>query len=93
MKLGLAPSLGEEWLSDWQRGWEKGWKKGWKEGWQEGRREGAMKILERVLKRRFGVLSPSVQKRLSKASFEQLAQWGEALLDAQTLKQVFSARQ
>lgn len=42
--------------------------------------------------RRFGALSPTVQKRLAKASPEQLARWGEAVLDAKTLKQVFSAR-
>jgi hypothetical protein len=41
---------------------------------------------------RFGALSPTVQKRLAKASPEQLARWSEAVLEAQTLKQVFSAR-
>jgi hypothetical protein len=60
--------------------------------WQEGRREGAIDLLERQLHRRFGALSPTVQKRLAKATPEQLAQWSEAVLDAQTLKQVFSSR-
>ena len=62
------------------------------EGRQEGLQEGAAQVLEPQLNRRFGALSPTVQKRLARASTEQLAQWGEAMLDAQTLKQVFSAR-
>lgn len=32
------------------------------------------------------------RKRLQRASVEQLAQWSEAVLDARTLKQVFSPR-
>lgn len=95
-----------EWLSEYdqlrlegreKRGIKIGRAEGRHEGRQEGRQEGlqagAAKVLERILYRRFGVLSPTVQKRLAKASPEQLARWGEAVLDAKTLKQVFSARQ
>ncbi|MTW11359.1 DUF4351 domain-containing protein [Pseudoduganella eburnea] len=71
----------------------QGLQEGLQEGRQEGRQEGAAQMLERLLNRRFGALSPTVRKRLAKASPEQLAKWSEAVLDAQTLKQVFSARQ
>jgi hypothetical protein len=91
-----------EWINPYdklrfEQGEKKGEKRGIKigraQGRQEGRQEGAAQMLERLLNRRFGALSPTVQKRLAKASPEQLAKWSEAVLDAQTLKQVFSARQ
>jgi hypothetical protein len=90
-----------EWLSEYdqlrlekseKRGIRIGRAEGRQEGLQEGLHEGAAKVLERLLCRRFGALSPTVQKRLAKASPEQLALWSEAVLDAKTLKQVFSAR-
>jgi hypothetical protein len=86
-----------EWLSEYdqlrlERREKRGIRIGRAEGRQEGRQEGAAEVLGRLLCRRFGALSPTVQKRLAKASPEQLAQWGEAVLDAKTLKQVFSAR-
>ncbi|KQV54317.1 MULTISPECIES: DUF4351 domain-containing protein [unclassified Duganella] len=94
-----------EWLSEFDQlrlekrekrgiriGLAEGRQEGLQKGLQEGLQAGAAKVLERLLYRRFGVLSPTVQKRLARASPEQLAQWGEAVLDAQTLKQVFSAR-
>ncbi len=85
-----------EWISPMfqlcrQEGLQEGQQKGRQEGRQEGRREGAMELLERQLHWRFGALSPTVQKRLAKATPEQLAQWSEAVLDARTLKQVFSS--
>jgi hypothetical protein len=74
-------------------GLAQGRREGRQEGRQEGRREGAAELLGRQLNRRFGALSPAVQNRLARASEEQLAQWSEAVLDARTLKQVFSSRQ
>jgi hypothetical protein len=67
-------------------------KKGVEIGRLQGRREGAAEVLERQLRHRFGVLPPTLEKRLARASAEQLAQWSEAVLDARTLKQVFSTR-
>jgi predicted transposase YdaD len=87
-----------EWLSSYEqhlveKGEKRGIRVGRAQGRQEGRQEGAAEVLRRQLSQRFGHLSPSVEKRLAKASEEQLAQWSVTLLDAQTLKQVFSARQ
>lgn len=75
-----------------KKGEKRGIKIGHAQGVREGRQEGAAAVLERQLNRRFGALSPTVQKRLAKATPEQLARWSEAVLDAQTLKQVFSTR-
>jgi hypothetical protein len=81
-----------EWLSEYdQLRVRQGEQRGIKAGRQEGRQEGAAAVLERLLNRRFGAVPPAVRKRLAKASPEQLVRWSEAVLDAQTLKQVFSA--
>lgn len=53
-----------------------------------GRQQDAVAMLERQLTRRFGPLPQTVQKKLAKASMEQLEIWGDALLDARSLKQV-----
>lgn len=97
----LERSRNVEWINPYdQLLIEKGEKRGVKlgrslgrqEGRQEGRREGAAELLERQLNLRFGALSSTTRKRLTAASPEQLAQWSEAVLEAQTLKEVFSAR-
>jgi hypothetical protein len=75
-----------------KRGEKRGEQRGEQRGLAQGRREGALEVLERQLHRRFGALPPTVRKRLARASADELARWSEAVLDAQTLKQVFSAR-
>jgi len=45
--------------------------------------------LERQLTRRFGPLPQSARKKLAEAGNEQLAAWSDALLEAQSLRQVF----
>lgn len=81
----------EEWFMD--RGWKKGVQHGLEQGLEQGREEGcrlgAAELLARQLTQRFGPLPKTVQKRLSKASMEQLQAWSDAMLEAQTLKQVF----
>lgn len=73
-------------------GRKQGREEGREEGLEAGRREGAVIVLERQLACRFGPPSASTRKRLQRASVEQLAQWSEAVLEAQTLKQVFTPR-
>lgn len=46
-------------------------------------------LLERQMEGRFGPLSENVRKRLERASSEKLAVWGLALLDANSVGQVF----
>lgn len=57
----------------------------------EGRIEGAAMVLAGQLTQRFGPLSQTTQRKLAKANLEQLNIWSKAILDAQSLKQVFSA--
>lgn len=57
-----------------------------------GEKRGAAAILERQLIRRFGPLSKTTQRKLAKASVEQLTDWSDAVLDATSLKQVFTTQ-
>lgn len=72
-----------------EKGRKEGLEKGLEKGREEGRKEGAVELLEGQLTQRFGPLPPTVRKRLAKASQEQLAAWSTAMLEAQSLKQVF----
>ena len=62
------------------------------EGMEQGRVEGERVVLERQLKRRFGLLSPEVAARLEQASVADLETWAENVLDAPTLDAVFNSR-
>ena len=60
-------------------------------GLQEGQVKGERIILERLLQRRFGALSPETTERLSEASSVDLENWAENILDARTLDDVFDS--
>jgi hypothetical protein len=68
---------------------DKGWQKGLEKGREEGCRAGAAELLARQLAQRFGQLPKTVEKKLNKATMEQLETWSDAMLTAQSLKQVF----
>ncbi|MRX09060.1 hypothetical protein GJ697_14560 [Pseudoduganella sp. FT25W] len=48
-----------------------------------------MALLERQLVRRFGPLPQRIRNKLTKANEEQLGAWGDALPEAESLKQLF----
>ena len=58
-------------------------------GRQEGRQEGEALLLQRLLTRRFGVLSADCVARIQAASSGQLERWSDRVLDARTLAEVF----
>ncbi len=64
-----------------------------KEGGQEGRREGELAgerlLVNRLLTRKFGELSYEAQEKLDHANKEELECWGERILEATTLGEVF----
>ena len=77
-----------------QRGMEQGMERGMRQGMDQGRVEGERALLERQLRRRFGLLSPEIAARLGQASAADLETWAENVLDAPTLDDVFdSSRQ
>ena len=67
---------------------------GVKKGRTEGRMEGRFSLLQRQLTRRFGsAFDGRFHQRLQSASVEQLDSWGERLLDAQSIEEVFAPQQ
>ena len=73
-----------------QRARDEGIEQGRVEGIREGRVEGERTVLERLLRRRFGPLSPAAADRLHEASATDLEAWAENLLDSRTLDDVFA---
>lgn len=67
------------------KGEARGWVKGVKQGLQQGKSD----LLLRLLTRRFGVLPEWALTRLSQASTDSLETWGDRVLDAQSLEEVF----
>lgn len=71
------------------RFYQEVWAEGREEGREEGVQTGEQILLQWMLTRRFGQLPNWAQKRLLQANSEQLEQWADRLLDAQTLEAVF----
>ncbi|MBF0220200.1 MAG: Rpn family recombination-promoting nuclease/putative transposase [Gammaproteobacteria bacterium] len=62
---------------------------GIQQGRQEGRQEGESALLRRQLIRRFGTLPETINARLATANSEQLAIWGDRVLEATSLDDIF----
>ena len=62
---------------------------GVQQGVQQGRVDGERMVLERLLRRRFGPLTPEVADRLNRATAADLETWADNVLDAETLDNVF----
>jgi len=89
----------DQWTREWeQQGIEKGLEQGLEQGLEKGRelgvREGIEKgealLLQRLLARRFGLLPDAVLQRISNASSTELELWGDRVLDAASLDDVFA---
>ena len=61
------------------------------EGMQQGRVEGERAVLEKQLRRRFGLVPSGVTDRLRRASANDIETWAENVLDAETLDDVFDS--
>jgi flagellar biosynthesis/type III secretory pathway protein FliH len=85
IKTMLAESV-VEWTQEWK---QQGLDEGRKEGRKEGLREGESLLLARQLVKRFGPLDEQTLARLAVAGREQLELWGERILDARQLSEVF----
>ena len=73
-------------------GRDEGRVEGRDEGRVEGRVDGERAVLTRLLRRRFGPLSPAVADRLHGASTADLEAWADNVLDAPTLNEVFDPK-
>ena len=70
-------------------GIERGMERGIERGMRQGRAEGRRAVLERLLRQRFGGLSPEAAERLRRAPETELETWADNLLDAGRLDEVF----
>jgi hypothetical protein len=68
---------------------ERGLQKGMQQGIEQGMQKEALAILERLLSKRFGPLSPEIHTRLKSATLEQLNHWADRILDVPTLAALF----
>ena len=76
------PTLMEQWT-------KRVHQQGIQQGIQQGQTEGEAAILVRQLERRFGPLSPRHRARIESADAETLLVWGDRVLTAQSVDEVF----
>lgn len=68
------------------------WRDSWiEEGRQKGLQEGEARMLLRQLQKKFGSISSEIEGRVTTASTEQLFEWADRVLEAETLDQVFGS--
>ena len=83
MKQGMQQGM--------EQGMEQGMRQGKRQGMRQGRVDGERVVMERLLRRRFGSLSPEIEERVAEASAADLEAWADTLLDADTLEDVFNS--
>ena len=70
---------------------QEGLEDGLRKGMEDGLRKGQAALVHRLLELRFGSLSPDHVELLSGADLQRLSRWGELVLTATTLDEVFTA--
>ena len=87
---GMQQGVQEGTQQGMQQGIQQGMQAGVQQGVRQGRVEGERAVLERQLRRRFGVVPSELTERLRQASTNDLETWAENVLDASTLDDVFA---
>jgi hypothetical protein len=77
-----------EWTREWK---EAGLQEGLQEGRAKGLRDGERRLLLRQLERKFGAVDAATRRRIEDAHDRQLLTWGESLITAERLEDVFSS--
>ena len=73
-----------------QQGLQQGIQEGLQQGMNAGRKAEAARLLERLLRHRFGDLPAAIAQRLQDADIDQLELWSERLLDAHSLDEALT---
>ena len=85
------PTLAEKWIEQGvQRGLHQGLEQGLQQGLQQGETKGEAALLVRQLELKFGSLSPEHRAKINGADAETLLVWGERILSAETVEEVFA---
>ncbi|MBF0141600.1 MAG: DUF4351 domain-containing protein [Magnetococcales bacterium] len=69
-------------MEAWKKQKEQEWRQEWHQEW-------AASFLLRLLQRRFGTLSESTIQRVQAADQSTLEMWGDRILDARSLDEIF----
>jgi flagellar biosynthesis/type III secretory pathway protein FliH len=69
---------------------EEGYKKGNAEGVAQGEVAGRMELLLRLVRKRFGDVSPTIEDRIRSADGDTLDRWAERILTANRIDEVFA---
>jgi len=85
----MLTQIDMERIPSYRRGMEKGMEQGKAMGEARGEARGEAMFLMRQLDYKFGDLPPALTRRVRDARSEELATWGERVLSAQTLEEVF----
>jgi predicted transposase YdaD len=80
----------EEYSDMWEKAVKRWEREFMREGRKEGRKEGAENLLVPLIERKFGPLDRKTRARVHRADTGQLLQWGERLLTADRLEEVFA---
>jgi hypothetical protein len=81
-----AKTMRAENMDGWHR---EHWEGGRQEGLQEGRREGIAEVVLRLLRLKLGPLEPEVEERVNSTAADRLLEWGDRILAAESLQDVF----
>ena len=73
-----------------QQGLQEGKQQGLQEGELNGLQKGEMLALQRLLAKRFGVISVKIVALISQARLEDIERWFDRAIDAQHLSDVFA---
>ncbi len=77
-------------VKEWNReSMERGMERGMQRGMQKGMQKGALQLLTRQLEKKFGDLPQELVLQLNQADEEQVLQWSERILTADTLGDIF----
>ena len=76
----------KEWTQEWK---EEGMQQGLQQGMQQGIQQGAKKVLVRQLNKKFGAITPELEDKLQQADEEQLMEWLEQILTANSFGDIF----
>ena len=66
----------------------RGIERGLEQGRQQGRQQGEATLLMRLMTRKFGPLDAKVRQRIESADPQQLLDWGERFVTAQSIQEV-----
>jgi flagellar biosynthesis/type III secretory pathway protein FliH len=72
-----------------EEGMEEGLEKGMEKGMEKGRQAGEALMVLRLLRLKFGPLAPEIEERVRSADQDLLLTWGERVLTAERLQDVF----